>query len=149
MSLDTVATLLLTTLRTLQGPPGTSTVRAVKYGEQLQVIAAPEMWVMNTTADWPQQEGSNVEKNDWRFELRVFYPFAADQQNAEVQLTKTIEPIRQLFRTHLKIGDTTGKIAWARPLAASWSWTLVNNVTYRVVSIRVTVREKYGVAVSA
>lgn len=153
MSLDVdVVPYLLTTLRTLVGPPPFSTpnnvLRSVKYGEQLQVGAGPEMWVLNLAAQWPQQEGSNVEKNDWQFEFRIFYPFANDAQNGEKQLAQVIEPIRQLFRTHLKIGNPT-KIAWARPLSANWGWSMVNDVSYRVLSIRATVREKQGVSVSA
>ena len=149
MSLDVVTTLLLTTLRTLGTPAGGSVLKSVRYGEQFQVGPGPEMWVLNTTDQWPQKEGSNVEQSDWSFELRVLFPFANDTMNAEVALTKTIEPIRQLFRSHLKIGDTTGKISWARPGGASWSWMRVNDITYRVVSIRLTVREKYGVSVTA
>jgi hypothetical protein len=148
MSLDVdVVPFLITTLRLGVGT-GPGMWRSVKYGEQFSVAQAPEMWLLNASAQWPMKAGSNVEQDDWFFDARILFPFANDQQNAEKQIAACFEPLRSLFRQHLKIGNPT-RIAWARPMSASWSWTVVNNVTYRMASVRITVREKYGVTVTA
>lgn len=150
MGLDDVVIPAL--MKTLQGITGTTegTVRSVRYGEQLSVGQAPECWVLNISASFPAKQGSDFEQSDWQVELRLFYPYGVDQTQPENVLSKLIEPMRQLFRSHLHMGTTPPTpqnpyipyIARARVMSATWLWSLVNNVPYRVVSLRLAVTEK-------
>jgi hypothetical protein len=80
--------------------------------------------------------------------LRVLYPFANDQKGAEDVLGALIEPIRNVFRMNLKLGDPI-HIARARVVGGSWLWSVVNNTVYRTLSLRLAVREKYAVSFNA
>jgi hypothetical protein len=137
---DCVIPALLTTLQGITGS-NDGQVRAVRFGEQLQVGQAPELWVVNLAGSFPEKEGSNLEQSDWRIELRLIYPFALDQTQPEVVLGKLIEPMRDLFRQHLKMGRPD-LIARARILSATWLWSVINETVYRTVSLQLAVREK-------
>lgn len=117
---------------------------AIRYGEQLQVAQAPELWILNKNGAFPEKQGSELEQSDWVVTLRLLYPYENDQMNCENVLAALIEPVRLTFRLHLKLFDPT-KIARARVLNADWSWTIVNEIVYRVVELKLAVREKIAV----
>jgi hypothetical protein len=121
---------------------------AVRYGEQFQVAQAPELWILNKGGVFPEKEGSTLEQSDWVITLKLLYPWANDQKQAEDILAALIEPVRQTFRAHIKIGAPL-QIARARILASDWSWTVVNEVIYRVLELKLAVREKAHVEFQA
>lgn len=119
-------------------------VSAIRYGEQLQVAQSPELWLLNKNAVFPEKQGSELEQSDWVINMKVLAEWSNDSKDAEDVLARTIEPIRETFRLHLHLLDPT-KVARARVLSADWSWTVVNEVIYRVVELKLAVREKVGV----
>jgi hypothetical protein len=123
------------------GGPLTGLIGAIRYGEQFQVAMAPELWILNKGAAFPEKEGSTLEQSDWVITLKCLYPFANDQKAAEDILAALIEPVRQTFRAHIKIGAPL-QIARARIIATDWSWTVVNETIYRVIELKLAVREK-------
>jgi hypothetical protein len=140
---DIVIPNLITTLADVTGPID-GMVRSVHYGEQFQIAQAPVCWILNAGASFPEKVGSDREQSDWSIELKLLYPFANDQTNAENVLGALIEPFRQCFRRHLKMGAPL-KIARARILSASWAWGVVGDNVYRTCSLRLGVREKISV----
>ena len=126
------------------GGPLQGMLGAIRYGEQFSVAQAPELWILNKGGNFPEKEGSTLEQSDWVLTLKCLYPFANDQKQAEDILAALIEPIRQTFRAHIKIGAPT-QIARARILSEDFSWTVVNEVIYRVVELKLAVREKVHV----
>jgi hypothetical protein len=137
---DVVIPALLARLKEITGPADKQ-IRAVRYGEQFQVAQPPELWVLHMGGSFPEGAGSNLEQSDWNIELRLLYPFANDQRQAEIVLAALIEPMRDLFRAHLKMGLPT-QISRARILSATWLWTVVNENIYRTINLRLAVREK-------
>jgi len=117
---------------------------AIRYGEQRQVGQAPELWILNKNAAFPEKQGSELEQSDWVLTLRLLYPFENDQTNCENVLAALIEPVRETFRLHLKLLEPT-KVARARVLNAEWSWTVIDEIVYRVVELKLAVREKVAV----
>lgn len=119
----------------------------VRYGEQFQVAQAPELWILNKGAAFPEKQGSELEQSDWVVLLKCLFPFANDQKQAEDILAALIEPIRETFRLHLKLLHPK-LIARARVLTADWSWTVINEGIYRVVELKLAVKEKVAVQFS-
>jgi hypothetical protein len=117
---------------------------AVRYGEQLQVAQPPELWILNKNSGFPEKQGSELEQSDWVVTLKCLYPYLNDQMDCENRLAALIEPIRETFRLHLHLLAPT-KVARARILTADWSWTVVNEIIYRVVELKLAVREKVPV----
>lgn len=144
---DVVIPALITTLGNITGN-GEKLVRVVRYGEQLQVGQPPECWIINASGSFPEKQGSDLEQTDWSINLRILYPYNIDQTQPEVVLGALIEPFRQLFRAHLHMGTSPqdradhAYIARARIMSATWLWTVIDQVVYRAVDLRLAAREK-------
>lgn len=165
MSLDAnVLPGVLAALKTVQAsvpsgsptPPGT--LRSIHYGEEFRVAGrGPVAWVVVSTADFPEQQGTDTEQSDWVVEARLLYQFTPDQRTSESVLASLIEPVRQAFRSHLKLQfpasgsvpalnnygtSIPSPIARARVRSATWAYAEVNKVIYRMVTVVIFVREK-------
>jgi hypothetical protein len=120
----------------------------IKFGEWLQVAQPPEMWILPTKGGFPEKEGSELEQSDWVLDLKMLYPFANDAGVAEATLAALIEPVRQVFRRHLKLGRPQ-QIARARVLAVEMTWTIVNGDVYRAYTLKAHIKEKIPTHFSA
>jgi hypothetical protein len=138
-----VQAVLVNSLETVSSPLF-GLLGAIRYGEQFQVAQPPELWILNKGGSFPEKQGSELEQSDWTVTLKALFPWANDQKQAEDVLGALIEPIRETFRLHLHLFTPT-KVARARILNADWSWTVVNGAIYRVVELKLAVREKVPV----
>jgi len=124
-----------------------SLIAGASIGPTSSIPQDPWAWVQTRALAAPEQEGSDLETSDWEVEILLFCTLAPDRVNAEQVLAALIEPMRQQFRSKIKMGQP--QIARARIASGAWGYMLVNGVEYRTVSLVCSVREKTSVTYAA
>ncbi len=122
----------------------------VSVGEQLAIPESPWAWILLSSFNGPDLQATDLERTEWMVEVRLMAQYAADQRAAELTLAGLIEPVRQCFRRHIRLGQGPPQtVVFARVGGGSTGYISVNGIIHRFYSLRVAVSEKVQVSYAA
>jgi hypothetical protein len=119
---------------------GSPFFRGVSQGPIDAVPDSPWAMLQLSTFTVPDQVGSDLEATDWNIDARIMVQYAPDHYVAETMLAAAIEPIRDVFRAHIKLG--LPHVVRAKVASGSFAYVFYDSIAFRFVDLVIEVREK-------